>query len=50
MATFEQNTNETIEKIVRNLDTMTKSILDLYEKIEELNKSIERIKELTSED
>lgn len=50
MATFEQNTNETIEKIIGNLDLMTRSILDLYEKIEELNKSIERIKELTSED
>lgn len=47
MTTFEQNTNETIEKIVRNLNTMTNSIVDLYGKIEELNKSIERVKELT---
>lgn len=46
MTTFEENTNETIEKIVRNLDTMTKSIVDLYGKIEELNKSIDRVVEL----
>lgn len=48
MATFEQNTNETIEKIVRNLDTITNSIVDLYGKIEELNKSVERIEKLTA--
>ena len=48
MATFEQNTMETIEKIVRNLDTITNSIVDLYGKIEELNKSVERIEKLTA--
>lgn len=47
MATFEQNTIETIEKIVRNLEAITDSIVDLYGKIKELNKSIEKIKELT---
>ena len=50
MATFEENTMETIEKIVRNLDTMTKSIVDLYGKIEELNKSTMKIIELTSKE
>ena len=50
MSTFEQNINETIEKIVRNLNTMTNSIVDLYGKIEELNKSIEKIKELTTKE
>ena len=43
MATFEQNTMDTIEKIVRNLDTITNSIVDLYGKIDELNKSVEKI-------
>ena len=47
MSTFEQNTNETIEKIVRNLNTITDCIKDLYGKIEELNKSVDKIKELT---
>lgn len=40
---FEQNTIETIEKITRNLETMTHSILDLYGKLDELNNSIEKI-------
>ena len=48
MATFEQNTMDTIEKIVRNLDTITNSIVDLYGKIDELNKSVEKIETLTA--
>ena len=48
MATFEQNTNEIIEKIVGNLNAITDCIKDLYEKIEELNKSVERIEKLTA--
>ena len=49
MATFEQNTMETIEKIIRNLDTMTKYILELSNKVEELNKSVDRVQELINE-
>ena len=45
---FEQNTMETIEKIVRNLDTITNSIVDLYGKLDELVKSVEKIKKLTA--
>lgn len=47
---FEQNTNETIEKIVGNLNAITDCIVDLYGKLDELNKSVEKIKELTSKE
>ena len=48
MATFEQNIMETIEKIISSLDTISKSIVELYGKVDELNKSIERIEKLTA--
>ena len=40
MATFEQNIMETIEKIISSLDTISKSIVELYGKVDELDKRV----------
>ena len=43
---LEHNTMEDIEKITKNVDLITKCIVDVNSKIDELDKIINKIKEL----